>query len=197
MVSNSVSVVIPTIPTRGEFLRRALASVTEQVIHPTAVHIEYDYQRFGAATTRGAALRHSTTMWTAFLDDDDEFRPDHLQVLLGAAGSHVDVIYTGCVVFDKDGGEVPLQEEWGRFGQQFDAALLRKKSYLPITSLVRTSLAQEAGFWPRRTENDSQHEDHTFYLNMLDAGARFMHVPVKTWFWHHHGKNTSGKADRW
>lgn len=197
MVSSSVSVVIPTIPPRADMLTRALGSVAQQTITPHAIHVSYDYQRFGAATNRGIALRHSTTMWTAFLDDDDEFRPNHLEVLLGAASSHVDVVYTGCLVFDGAGNEIPLQEEWGRFGKPFDPVLLRQKSYLPITSLVRTSLAQEAGFWPRAEANDSKHEDHTFYMNMLDLGARFLHIPIQTWFWHHHGKNTSGKADRW
>jgi hypothetical protein len=34
-------------------------------------------------------------------------------------------------------------------------------------------------------------------LALLNAGATFYHLPEQTFVWEHHGKNTSGRADRW
>lgn len=194
-----VTVIIPHIPPRVDELARALRSVAKQTHPARNIIVAVDLFRDGSAITRNRPLlgRLDTT-WVAFLDDDDEWMPNHLEVLTREAlDSNAQVIYSGCVVLDRNGFQVPRREEWGRFGLPFDADLLRQKSYLPVTSLVRAELAHKALFGPPASHPDSDYDDWGFYLRLLDLGARFHHVPEITWVWHHHGKNSSGRPDRW
>lgn len=195
---DTVTVVMPHIPTRQFELTRAIASVAAQTVHPDDVIIATDRGRAGSAATRNRALYHASTSWTAFLDDDDEFLPKHIEVVLNhALRTGASVVYTGCRVVDAQGLIIPLHDEWGRFGQPFDGELLQTKAYLPVTSLVLTSLAKQALFGPPASVPDSNYDDWGFYLRLLALGASFSHVPEVTWVWHHHGDNTSGRPDRW
>lgn len=190
-----VTVIVPHIPTRQFELARAITSVAAQTHQPEDVIIATDRRHEGSAATRNRVLQHVTTTWVAFLDDDDEFLPMHLELLVGyGLREGATVVYPGCRVVDAQGTSLPLQEEWGRFGKPFDGDLLRQRSYIPVTSLVNTSLAKQALFG---APDGSDYDDWGFYLRLLDLGARFTHVPEVTWVWHHHGRNTSGRGDRW
>lgn len=193
-----VTVVIPHIPTREAELLRAVASVHAQTHPARAVVITRDTRREGSAVTRNRALFHVSTPWVAFLDDDDVLLSNHLELLVSSAlEDGADVVYSGCVPVGPDGQEINRRDEWGRFGYAFNPDLLRQISYLPVTSLVRTSLAVQALFGPPAHQLDSEYDDWGFYLRLLDLGAFFKHVPEVTWVWHHHGMNTSGRSDRW
>jgi glycosyltransferase involved in cell wall biosynthesis len=191
-----VTVVIPHIPVRPNELMRAIRSVVSQTLQPASVIIIVDDWHNGATFTRNIGLQKVTTEWVAFLDDDDELRPNHLEELRRAAYEQdADVVYAG---YDVIGGYDPMD----RFGQPFDPDVLRDHSFIPVTSLVRTALAHKVGGFVKR--GDSPYEDWGFYLALLDAGARFYHHPVKTWKWHHWGVgqpglpgNTSGMGNRW
>ena len=195
MVGGTVTVLIPAIPTRTRMLNRALVSVLNQQRPPDRIVVSLDHDRLGAAGNRNQALKGVTTEWVAFLDDDDELMPHHLLVLLQNSDD-ADVIYTGCQVLGPAGEEVEPLEEWGRFGKPFDGLLLRKKSYLPVTSLVRVEYLKDIAE-PFKAPRDSAYDDWGMYLQLLDNDARFKHVPQKTWIWNHWGGNTSGRADRW
>lgn len=195
---DKITVVTPHIPTRSFELTRAVASVEAQTLMPNNYVIAVDNEREGAAATRNRALYQVATQWVAFLDDDDEFLPNHLETLMQAAvRSGASVVYSGCRVYDGQNAPIPLREEWGRFGIPFDGDLLQRKAYLPVTSLVHTGLAKQALFGPPAHEPSSNYDDWGFYLRLLGLGAAFLHVPEITWVWHHHGANTSGRSDRW
>lgn len=194
----SVTVVTPSIPPRGGHggpLERALASVRAQSLRPREVVVEFDEERLGAAATRQRALDRVRTSWTAFLDDDDEFKPEHLAVLRAAADEHeADYVYSW---YDVEGGTDPAPQFFG-VPWSDDAPHITT-----ITVLVRTDLAQEVGFqdgghpgW-RPGEPVVGGEDHRFTLGCVEAGAKIVHVPERTWIWHHHGANTSGLPSRW
>lgn len=198
MFPRDVTAVIPHIPVRPHTLVRAVKSVALQTQRVHALAVAVDSDRHGSARTRNRALMSATTTWVAFLDDDDEWYPHHVDTLLLAAEStDADVVYPGCDVENPAlGGKIPVREEWGRFGREFSASLLRETSYIPVTSLVRTDLAKKALFGPPLGV-DTPYDDWGFYLRLLDLGARFHHVSRITWLWSHHGKNTSGQPDRW
>jgi hypothetical protein len=40
-------------------------------------------------------------------------------------------------------------------------------------------------------------EDWTMWLDLAASGATFLHVPHRTWRWHHDSGNTSGRPERW
>lgn len=194
-----VTVIIPHIPSRVDELTRALRSVAVQTHPARNVIVAADLYKDGSAITRNRALMTNLdTTWVAFLDDDDEWLPNHLEVLTRAAAEHdAQVVYPGCMVLDPHGYRIPARPEWGRYGKPFDPDLLRAQSYIPVTSLVRTGLARRALFGPPATHPDSDYDDWGFYLRLLDLDATFHHVAEVTWKWHHHGRNTSGRPDRW
>lgn len=200
MVAGSgVTAVIPVHPQRWEWsMARALSSVARQTLPVEAVSIAVDTKREGAGPTRDRALAVVRTHWVAFLDSDDEWDSIHIEELITCAEeTGADIVYSECRVIHTQLGEIPrsypVWEEWGRPGKPFDADLLRKKSYLPVTSLVRTSLAQQSTFVPPL---GSHYDDWGFYLGLLNIGATFVHLPKITWTWHHGPHNTSGQPGK-
>lgn len=200
MVAGSgVTAVIPTHPQRWVWsMTRALTSVAKQTLSVEAISIAVDTRREGAGPTRDRALAAVKTRWVAFLDSDDKWDPMHIEELITCAeATGADVVYPECRVIHAQLGEIPRThpawEEWGRPGKPFDANLLRQRSYLPVTSLVRTSLAQQSSFVP---PDGSHYDDWGFYLRLLDLGAMFVHLPKITWTWYHGPHNTSGQPGR-
>lgn len=183
-----ITVLVPTIPTRTEQLLRALRSVQAQTLPPSKVLVEDDWQRTGAAATRNRMLAEVTTEWVAFLDDDDLMYPDHLMKCARYATlQRLDLAYPG---YDCDDDPVNC------FGIPFDASLLKKRNFIPVTVLARTEKVIEAGgFQPRPDENGDPCEDWGLWLAMLERGAKFGHLPVRTWRWNLGG--TKGRPDRW
>lgn len=202
MTAPLVTVVIPTIKPRKQLLRRAVNSVMAQNMKeypPPLIEIAHDLDHDGAALTRNRALLNVRTPWVAFLDDDDFFLPHHLASLLDAAkATKADVVYPKCRVIGAHKEEIDLSSTL-RHDRPFDADALLKCNYIPVTTLVKTEMAQAALFGPpdHAAPGDDQFEDYGFLLRLLDAEATFVHVPVVTWVWHHHGRNTAGQGNRW
>lgn len=198
MIYGGVTVCIPSIPIRAAMLNRALTSVTSQIHVPDAVSVAIDHGARGAWDTRDRALRAVRTKWVAFLDDDDEMLPRHLYVLMAEAQrTGADYLYSWYQVEDGRGNVIDT-DPLGHFGKEFDP---QNPTQTTITTLVRTELAQEAGFIypPDGGEIHGQRagEDWLFTLKCLELGAQIVHVPERTWIWNHHGANTSGLPDRW
>lgn len=185
----AVTVLIPTIPGREEQLERALRSVDSQLLRAVRVVVESDPDRTGAAATRNRALGRVDTEWVAFLDDDDEFKPNHLRDCLRCAAlTGADVVYPG---YDTVGEDLI-----GCLGFPFNAALLRKRNYIPVTTVCRTDLVRKAGgFQPHPDEYGDPCEDWGLWLAMLDRGATFAHLDQRTWIWRTHG-GTRGRRER-
>lgn len=189
-----VTAVIPSIPTRRPLLRRALASVLAQTYPVDAISVSLDRQKRGSAANRTRALSGVGTEWTALLDDDDEWMPGHVEALMDhARETGADLVYPWFIVPE---GWDPWPE---REGQPFDEELLRTMNYIPITVLVRTDLLWDAGGFtvkdPLNTE--SLCDDWGTWERLIAAGAKFSHLNRRTWIWHWHGGNTSGRPDRW
>jgi glycosyltransferase involved in cell wall biosynthesis len=189
-MTHDITVCVASIPPRSKMLRRALATIAVQTLQPVAIIVEIDHERTGAAATKNRALAKVDTTYTAFLDDDDQFLPNHLEVLrLCAEETGADVVYPWPEMV---GAGDPRPDRWG---VPFDAEELRRGSYIPTTSLVRTKLAQSCGGF--QLPNGSIYDDHGLYLAMLDGGAKFEHVAKRTWLWNIHGGNSSGQPERW
>lgn len=191
-----ITVATPTIPPRRDMLTRAVASVLAQT-HPAAgLSIAVDLQRAGAAATRTRALHGVRTEWVAFLDDDDELMPQHLQRLWAhAQDTGADYVFSWFEIPQSPGYD-PLNN----FGVAFDYADPKQTT---VTTLVRTGLAMEVGGFlgpltgAEVAPGQVWGEDYQFTLRCRDAGAIISHLPERTWYWHHHGANTSGQPTRW
>ena len=191
---DGVTAVIPSIPTRTRLLQRAVASVLAQTRAVDAISVNVDHDHRGSARNRTRALCGVGTQWTALLDDDDEWKPDHIASLWRhAQETQADLVYPW---FDVPEGWDPWPH---REGQPFDEALLREYNYIPITVLVRTDLLWDVGGFTSKdpTNPDSLCDDWGTWERLLAAGAKFEHLNRRTWFWHWHGNNTSGRPDRW
>lgn len=191
--SAGISVVIPSIPVRRHtYLHRALDSVMQQKMSPDAIIVEFDHRHEGAAVTRNRGLNKVTTEWTAFLDDDDEFLPDHLALLkIHAEQTGADMVYPW---FEVPEGWDPFPD---REGQPFDPAVLDTRNTIPITVLVRTELIKRVGGFEPKGPPDNPCDDWGAWIKVRNAGAKIEHLNRRTWLWHWHGGNTSGRGDRW
>lgn len=192
-----ITVCIPTIPQRRSLLRKALTSVGIQNYPAAAISIAADLKGEGSAKTRNRALWAVQTPWVAFLDDDDQLLANHLEILAkGAEESGADVIYALPRVIGPNGQPLIRHWQWGG-PEEFDPDLLRKHSYITVSSLVRTEHAKACGgFRYEKASNGASYDDHGFYLNLLNAGATFHHIHQETFIWNHHLGNTSGKPNQ-
>lgn len=190
---NDVTVCVTSIAARGGadgYLDRAVRSVLAQLEPPDALVVAIDETHAGAGATRNRAVRMAQTEWVAFLDDDDELLPRHLQALFETQRAHdADVVWPwyeiGGFAYD------PLPHE----GREWDPA---EPHSFPITALVRRQLALDVGLFPETHDSElCSGEDWHFWLALSAAGATFKHHHERTWRWWWHGRNTSGVGTRW
>ena len=189
----AVTAVIPTIPPRRQMLKRALASVIDQTYPAAGISVATDVEHAGAWHARGRALEAVRTPWAAFLDDDDEWKPEHLERLLWCQQkTSADVVFSW---FDPVGMGDPV----GHFGKPFDPTNPHETT---MVLLVRTRIAKAVGFTPPAPGSANAGEDARFIRGCLDVDAQIVHLPERTWrfYWHPldpEGRNTHGLADRW
>ena len=202
-----VLVVIATIAGREELLERALKSIRGEEV-PFAVIVERDVKGQGPAVVRNRGVafgiqEYGFAPWIAFLDDDDEFKPGHLTKLVRhAEATDADVVYPW---FDLkygpsiDNSKDPLAMNGEpAFGQAFDPTVLDTGNFIPVTTLVSTSMFRLVGGFPIPGSEEWPHmdcEDWALWRKLRDNGATFSHLPERTWQWNVHGKNTSGRPD--
>lgn len=161
-----IAVITPSKPNRTHLLEECKASVEAQTLKAWTHAIEVDVNCEGPAVVRNrivASLSHDID-WIAFLDDDDVFLPNHLEVLAQEA-HHGDVIYSLCDQSLSTGG--------------FSYEALRGCNYIPITTLVRRSVFESLGGF-----DNKPYEDWELWKKIANHGAgRFIFIPEKTWLY--------------
>lgn len=210
----SIAVCVPTIPRRNGLLDRAVQSIDQQTaasLVTVTTSVAVDENGDGAAATRNRAWRDAGDVdWIAFLDDDDAFRPTHLALLLRQAEkTGADLVYPWFNIHDSADNDIssndPLSvpQNGGRvspYGVQWNDELhneiMTRNNFIPITVLVRRELLADVGGMPMTNSEEWPEdccEDWGLWRRLLNAGAKFEHLPRRTWIWYWHGKNTSGK----
>lgn len=187
-----VTVAISAIPPRvGNLLNDAVNSVRQQTARPAGgISCSLDVEKHGAAINRQRALDGVRTPWVAFLDDDDFMYPHHIETLWNLAHDlNADFVYSW---FD---GNNPFPMHRGR---QWNPA---EPHHTTMTVMVRTELAQEAGFLLENNtpmHQDWMGEDWAFVLrcSQLSSG-NFAGTDMTTWHYRVHASNTSGLSTRW
>lgn len=179
---------------------RAMRSVAQQTLPAYAISVAVDTHKDGAWVTRNRALVKSSGDWVAFLDDDDEFLPNHLAYLSELAEvSKADLVHSWFEV--AGGGRDPFPQHRGK---QYHPHPHEDYHIFPITYMVKRDLIMEAfdemgGFLPDEPGIGAwEHQD----LPLIDcmyklSGGNFYASPVTTWRWWHHRNNTSGLPSRW
>ena len=172
-------------------MNRALPSVMAQTLAPEAIAVSIDHNKEGAWVNRNKTISMAATKWIAFLDDDDEFMPIHLEHLVGlATDTGADVAWGW---FEVVNGTDPFPQHRGRY---FDIA---DPHIFPITALVNRELVEDAkaSFQPDHGTGNWGLQDFPFWKALWDAGGKFQPSEPITWRWHHHSSNTSGLPTRW
>lgn len=214
MSNPKIAVITPSIPTRKHLLERARRTINAQTLPAWEQCVAYDYKHEGAAVTRQRALEMvQDSDWVAPLDDDDEFMPFHLEALYQhAIQTGADYVYSwyemvrlgkrlGDTYFKRaDGTLTDGAFPPGHFLNPFDP---NDPVETTVTILIKRELLDSVGGYEalHRPEayaaGASTGEDRNLTLRCVQAGANIQHLVRRTWFWHHHGLNTSGRPDRW
>jgi glycosyltransferase involved in cell wall biosynthesis len=191
-MKTTVAACIPSIPERFDLLSlRAIPSILNQTEPIDQLCINVDNEGKGAWESRNATMSMAKTDWIAFLDDDDEWLPHHIETLLAAAQENdADVVWGW---FDVINGNDPFPQHRGR---QFD---INDPHCFTITCMVKRELIISSGAEFKYDENKTgawEVQDFPFWKSLHDGGAKFHAIEETTWNWHHHHGNTSGLPSR-
>lgn len=188
-----ISVVIPTIPPREQELQRAFKSVRNQTLQPERIIVQCDQDGEGAAITRNKGLAQVETEYVAFLDDDDEFLPHHLQSLYDCAQrTGADLVYSAYQGINEGLFKKYLFKP---FTDEYRQVILREKNFIPVTVLAKTEAIRSVGGFTRHplARETMPLEDHGCWIKMLEAGYQFSHCHEVTWKWNR-SRHTSGRS---
>jgi hypothetical protein len=195
-----VTVCTPTIPIRGEQLTRAIRSVSEQTLQPTAHLIMVDVHREGAPAMLDKTIQTAQTDWVAILADDDELLPQHLETLWDLVNEQdADIGFTHFRYSHlSDAGHLE------RFrGQPFDNNNPRQMTgvFMARRELILAAGGHSKGFDPLSYERDDSGnrigEDFLIVKKLAKLGAKFAVSPDVTWIYHTGHGNTLGMPNVW
>jgi len=205
------SVIVQTTPERIEIVVVDDGSIdhTKQVIEPYTkrfndpagkVIVRYIYQENqGVAAARNTGIANTTAPYIAFLDDDDMFEPNKLELQLKAMRDDpgVSLSHTSFRYVDKDGGfcdEGPQRVDNPCVGSCVDVLLNELLVICSTVMVRRTTLEQAAAAEPHGLPYDSRmvrwSEDYDLTLRMARLG-RFAYIPESMLRYRLHDSNIS------
>lgn len=195
---STVTVAITTIPGREDKLEDAMGSVMSQTREPDDVVVVVDRMRRGAALARNRALEMVGTRFVAWLDDDDLFRPEHVEVLMDHA-RYRDVVYTAPrMVVDGSAHDMLGTWPWNqRFTKAMRHTLAWKRNFIPVNCLMRASRVRKAGGFPVPGSDEwpfDNGEDWGLMRKLAKDKARFRFVGRTTWDWRQWDGQTKGQG---
>ena len=195
----SISVIIASIPPRAELLKRCIDSVIKQTLKPDKILVNIDNDRVGAASSRDKLIKSCDTDYIAILDDDDQFLPNHLEVLYNhIIKEEADLAYPSWV--NEYGLSMHLD---GFMGIPWDNKNIHQ---VPITWMAKTSAIIEVGGFCSEFDIDNDNydpeghrigEDFVMIRKLVDSGKKITHINEITWVWNSNGPNTQGKPEGW
>lgn len=192
-----VSVIISTYQ-RPDKLKKAIESVlnqtykdyeiivavdgSEEIHTPNGVKVIH-IPHFGNDTKpKNAGLSIATGEYIAFLDDDNEFRPDHLQALVNVLDNNPDIAlaYGDRWIVDETN---ELKPQIGVYSE-FSPSILLKRNYIDTSdALVRKNALDYVGGFDERYK---KYIDWNLWVRLAKAGYKFQRVPIVLTDYHLH-----------
>ncbi|MEQ8314582.1 MAG: glycosyltransferase family A protein [Gammaproteobacteria bacterium] len=165
-MEDSVAVIVPTF-NRSAVLPRALDSVLAQTIQPeqicvvddgstddTAALIARHYPQLtylvqgnaGVSAARNLGVRNTNARWLAFLDSDDEWLPQKLEIQLQAASDHPDTRLVHCdEIWIRNGRRVNPMNKHKKSGGDIFGQCLNLCAISPSAAVLRRDLFDQMG----------------------------------------------------
>jgi len=135
----------------------------------------YKIDHFGCDTRpKNVGIKRSNGKYIAFLDDDNAFRPDHLQALCNCLERNPDIVMAygdRWVHFEDE----KRKDEIGIYSD-FEYSTLMKRNYIDTSDvLIRREALFEVGGWD---ENLKKFIDWNLWIRMAKRGYEFKRVPI-------------------
>jgi glycosyltransferase involved in cell wall biosynthesis len=150
----------------------------------------------GQSSARNVGAAHAEGEWLTFLDQDDVWLPERLQIVIPYLCDNVDLVYTDADTIDEDGAVQALRihgccQAGGRHPKTCLADCLFEDCFVMpgITTVRREFFASVGGF----DEHLSGYEDDDFFVRAVQAG-RIDYVPVSTLQWRFYTGNYSNSG---
>jgi glycosyltransferase involved in cell wall biosynthesis len=148
-------------------------------------------KNFGCDTKpKNDGIMASTGEYIAFLDDDNEYRPDHLAILLKALeeDEHFGAVYGDRFLIDETKA---IPDQIG-ISANFNPETLMQRNYIDTSDVLirRKCLFDVGGF----DENYKKYIDWNLWVRMTKFGTRFKRVPMIITNYHLHNDMKSVKV---
>jgi len=128
--------------------------------------------------------------YIAYLDDDNVYLPDHLEVLYKKAiETGADVIYGDRVYKSDDPNE---KRYMGHMSYDYDLERINKGNYIDTSDIMHTIQAiNDIGFWDIFWERKA---DWLLMMKFGKAGKKIIHVPktITEYWWHNDPQGNIG-----
>ncbi|NTW98447.1 MAG: glycosyltransferase [Geobacteraceae bacterium] len=210
-----VSVVIPTY-NQAHFLGKALQSVRDQTYTKWEVIVVDNHSSDNTseviqnladsritylkihnngviAASRNMGIRAAKGDWIAFLDSDDHWYPDKLEIVCNGINEDpsIDVWSTDELLVDETTGESRLLK-YGPYTAGFYERLLIKGNCLsPSATMVRSSFLFENNVLFREDKEFVTVEDYDLWMILAQKGAKFKFINTVLGEYLVHGENNS------
>jgi glycosyltransferase involved in cell wall biosynthesis len=199
-IEPDVTVCTATIPSRTQMLQRAVASVNSQTLKPKAHIVKLDENKIGGAAVIDLIVEEAKTKYVMILDDDDEFLPNHIELLYAKIEQEqADLVYPHFRYATlPDAGH--LQRF---FNQPWDN---RYPHQVPLTWICKRDAFLEMGGFSKDFDPNSYNVDNEgnrigydflFIQRMAKANKKIIHLPAVTWIYHDDRVSTQGMPLRW
>ncbi|MCD8106287.1 MAG: glycosyltransferase family 2 protein [Lachnospiraceae bacterium] len=144
----------------------------------------------GISENTNAAIRMAKGEFLVFADHDDFLEPDALYELVRLLNEKpdLDIIYTDEDLTD----ETSKHFSSPRFKPDFNPDFLRSINYICHLTMVRKSLAYEAGLLRKQCDGA---QDHDFLLRCIEQTDRVGHIPKVLYHWRAYSGSTAGNQD--
>ena len=215
-----VTVVVPTY-NHAHFLGRALQSVldqsyshwealvidnhsqdnTEEVVHgfgDPRIRLLKIHNHGMIAASRNMGMRAAQGDWIAFLDSDDCWYANKLEIIMAAvaADDAYDVLSTDELMVDLKTGSSRILRHGPYQADFYKTLLLEGNRLSPSATVVRRAFLERHGLAFDQSQAYITVEDFGLWLNLARSGARFKFIHQVQGEYVIHGNNSSAQLER-